>query len=169
MNRREKEQFLLRLLEQHQDAMRRLCRGYLNDPVEAEDLFQEVLINIWNHLGSFRGEAQLSTWAYRVTVNTALMYQRKKGTEAKHRQAFSETMPPPTTHSQEDGSALKQRLYNAIEQLAKPDRLLVSLMLENLTYKEIAATLDLSVSNVGAKVNRVKKKLAKLMQEKSHG
>ena len=65
------------LYKNHKDKIYRLCYGYLHDKTGIDDLFQQVLLNIWENLDSFRGEAQLSTWVYRVTVNTTITYSKK--------------------------------------------------------------------------------------------
>jgi len=71
------EQAFRNLIQQHQDKIYRLCRGYLYDQSLADDLYQEVLINLWHSLKIFRRESALSTWIYRVTVNTAITFNRK--------------------------------------------------------------------------------------------
>ena len=73
----EKEQIFTKLFVENRDKVYRLCNAYLNDKNVLDDLFQDIMINIWNNLHSFRQEAKISTWIYRIAVNTALMYNNK--------------------------------------------------------------------------------------------
>ena len=72
-----KENLFIDILNENKDRIYRLCMGYLIDKQEVDDLFQDVMINIWRGLDSFRGEAQISTWIYRIAVNTSLIYNKK--------------------------------------------------------------------------------------------
>src|SRR5258708_34464432 len=74
----ERERLFVPLFEQTRAGIRRLCYSYLNSADEVDDLFQEIMTNVWNSLPSFRGEAKLSTWVYRVAVNTALIHRRQR-------------------------------------------------------------------------------------------
>jgi len=143
--------------------LHRICRAYLpRDPAAAQDLYQDILVQLWTHLPRYRGEAQLSTWVYRVAVNTALLFKR--------REQRRPTGPDPDTLAHllaaELGEAdrtqqgLLDQLHHCIARLPDPDRLLVSLLLEDASYKQIADVLGLSLSNVGVRLNRLKKKLA---------
>ena len=151
------------LVAANRDRLYRICRAYLpRDPAAAQDLYQDILVQLWTNLPRFRGEAQLSTWVYRVAVNTALLFKR--------REQRRPTGPDPETlvHvlAAESGEAdrtryeLLDQLHQCIARLPDPDRLLVSLLLEDASYQQIADVLGLSLSNVGVRLNRLKKKLA---------
>lgn len=151
------------LVAANHDRLYRICRAYLpRDPAAAQDLYQDILVQLWTHLPHYRGEAQLSTWVYRVAVNTALLFKRRE----QHRP----TGPDPSTLAQElpadsDEAArahngLLDHLHQCIARLSDPDRLVVSLLLEDASYQQIADVLGLSLSNVGVRLNRLKKKLA---------
>ena len=77
MNHSERERMFEELFQRHKAPIQRLCFAWLNSPGEVEDLFQEIMSNVWNALPKFRGDAQAGTWLYRVAVNTALLYRRK--------------------------------------------------------------------------------------------
>ena len=77
MNQGERERLFLELFQQNKASIQRLCWGYLDSPHDAEDLFQEIMANVWNSLPSFRGESKISTWVYRIAVNTALVHRKK--------------------------------------------------------------------------------------------
>ena len=146
------------------DRLYRICRAYLpHDAAAAQDLYQEMLVQLWTCLPGYRAEAQLSTWVYRVAVNTALLFQRRA-----RRQPSALHGPDPATlalaaEADDDArqhQALMEQLHHCIGQLPDTDRLLVSLLLEEASYQQIADVLGLSLSNVGVRLNRLKKKLA---------
>jgi len=151
------------LVAANRDRLYRICRAYLpRDPAAAQDLYQDILVQLWTNLPRFRGEAQLSTWVYRVAVNTALLFKRRE----QHRPTGPDSETLAHVLAAESGEAdhthyrLLDQLHQCIARLPDPDRLLVSLLLEDASYQQIADILGLSLSNVGVRLNRLKKKLA---------
>lgn len=169
MKHAEKERLFVELFEENKTRVLRLCYGYLNSENEAEDLFQEVMKNVWNSLEGFRREAKITTWLFRIAVNTALMYRRKlrRGQELVASGAVPDTAaaPAPAPDDEERLRALR----GAIAALPAPDRLIVTLLLEGLSYKEIAEVTGITVNYVGVKISRIKEALEKLMKGVSHG
>jgi len=144
----------------HQQGLYRLCLGYVYDPEEARDLVQEVLIKVWTHLPNFRGEANLKTWVYRIAVNTCLMYLRKK------RLPTVPLLPErDAAHPEEvtDEDRLTE-MRTAISRLPARDRILILLHLDDNSYEQIAGVMGLSVSNVGVRLTRIRKKLTQLIK-----
>ena len=78
MTHAERELLFLDLFRENKSRILRLCSAYLNSTDDAEDLFQDIMTNVWHHLPGFRQEAKASTWLYRIAVNTALIYRRKR-------------------------------------------------------------------------------------------
>src|SRR4051812_44730023 len=78
MNHAERERLFLDLFHQNKPSIQRLCFAYLNSTSDIDDLFQEIMTNLWTALPSFRGESHPNTWLYRIAVNTALLYRRKR-------------------------------------------------------------------------------------------
>ncbi|MEM7659461.1 MAG: RNA polymerase sigma factor [Bacteroidota bacterium] len=157
------------LLKEHQDRIYRICRAYLYDQSLVEDLYQDVLLKLWQQMARFRGESQWTTWMYRIAVNTAITYNRRR---KKDRQVFASqemgVLPEPISEGSTDAwekERLLQQLHHSIQQLPEGDRLLVSLQLEGMSYQQISDIMGLTVNHVGVKLNRIKKKLSKLMQE----
>lgn len=166
MTHGERERLFLELFNQNKASIRRLCWGYLDSPQDAEDLFQEVMANVWNSLPSFRGESQIGTWVYRIAVNTALVH-RKKWKRGEELTDIADTRPC----AQQD---LERRerlalLRKAIATLAEQDRLIVTLLLEGLSYKEMAEITGLTVNHVGVKISRIKQALEQNMLEAANG
>ncbi len=125
-------------MQENSRSIYRICLAYLYDRSHADDLYQEIQLQIWKSLDNYRGDAKLSTWVYRVAVNTAISYNTKQKT-VEH-----VALDDAITISDNDKSAVHQQeqditnLYKAISQLKEQDRLVVSLLLEGLSYKEIA-------------------------------
>jgi RNA polymerase sigma-70 factor (ECF subfamily) len=160
-----------KLVETMGDRLYRLCRGYLYAKDEVDDLFQDVLINIWKSLERFRNESSLETWAYRIAVNTALMHNRK----ATRRTAMFRRMKPadfdrhpPEEEADNDRREDLERLRRCIARLAPDGRLIISLVLEELSYQEISEIVGISPNYVGVKINRIKRQLEKELLKDDH-
>lgn len=152
------------IIREHRDSIYRICLGYIYETDLVEDLFQEVLIALWKSLSSFRGDAKLSTFIYRVTVNTAISFNRK---QKKYDRESRLEQPLPIFKSPVDEITEQeelQSLRSCIRQLKEQDRLIISLYLEELSYKDIADVAGISVSYVGVKINRIKEILKQCIQ-----
>jgi RNA polymerase sigma-70 factor (ECF subfamily) len=166
MNHAERERMFEDLFQRHRAPIQRLCFAWLNGSGEVEDLFQEIMSHVWNALPNFRGEAQIGTWLYRIAVNTALLYRRK----------YRRGEPLPELVDQSAGAHqnLEDRerldaLRRAIAVLPDQDRLIVTLLLEGLSYREIAEITGLTVNYVGVKLSRIKQTIEQRMTEECHG
>lgn len=151
------------LVADNHDRLYRICRAYLpRDPAAAQDLYQDILVQLWTNLPRYRGEAQLSTWVYRVAVNTALLFKRREQRRptGPDPDALAQVLPADSGEAARAHHELLDHLHACIALLPDPDRLLVSLLLEDASYQQIADVLGLSLSNVGVRLNRLKKKLA---------
>ncbi len=166
MTHAERERQFLDLFEKNKASIRRVCFGYLNSSSEVEDLFQEVMKNVWHSLPSFRGEAQISTWVYRIAVNTAIVY-RKKWKQG-------EELPDLPDQSRGAQQTLEEQerlaaLHAAIATLGDQDRVIITLLLEGLSYKEIADVTGITVNYVGVKISRIKEAIEQWFGEANIG
>ncbi len=147
------------IYNEYHAMVRQLCLGYLKgNTTIANDLCQEVFINIWNSIDQFKRQSTVKTWVYRITVNTCLQYLRKE--KSRQKRAFN--------HPEEEtgyGKSDYPELYNAIGQLKKVDRLITMMLLEELSYEEIGDILGISPTNLRVKIHRIKKKLKKLVRD----
>lgn len=156
------------LYKEHSDKIYRICYGYLNNDSEVKDLYQSVLLNVWENLDSFRGEAKITTWIYRITVNTALTHfkKQKKLDSIYHNQGdFSAFGSKMSSNLNKDPLPALRELNNCISKLEKQDRVIISLYLEDLSYKQISEIMGISTNYVGVKINRIKKELQRLMPD----
>lgn len=161
-------------IELNKDRIYRLCCCYVADNEARKDVYQEVLINIWSSFDSFESRSQISTWIYRVTINTCLGYLRSERRRKKIFQGGSdvdaETVADPD-EGREQGQieADVQRLYECVTELGPVDRALISLYLEDVSTREMAEILGISEVNVRVKLHRVKKSLKELLERRGHG
>lgn len=158
-----KEQYFEQIHEQSKDKIYRLCLGFMGSKADADDLFQEVLIKIWRNLDSFRKESNINTWIYRITTNTALLMLNRKNKLYQKQKEYKPVISQSATENteQNDKEIQINKLYSAISTLKEIDRIVIGLLLENCSYNEIANITGLKLSNVGAKINRIKKVLNK--------
>ncbi len=157
----DKEEKFHQILAENKDRIKRIC-GYYNANVhDQKDMYQEVLVNIWNSLDNFRGDASMNTWIYRIAVNTALRYT---GNAYKHMKLIvnADTQNLSTVlddENLEDKLVMEKQLailQNELNLLSVIDKALISLMLEGLTMKEIADIIGITESNVKVKIHRIK-------------
>ena len=130
----------------------------------AKDLLQEVFISVWNNLNKFRGASSYKTWIYRITVNTCLQYiSKKKKKEKLH--AISEIENQTSVTVKENMEDLNiQKLYKAIGQLKKIDRLIIMMVLENQSHASISEIMGITPTNVRVKIHRIKKRIKTLLK-----
>ena len=126
---------------------------------EVNDLFQETLINMWKGIDSFREESKISTWIYRVALNTCLLQERKKKKEVKK---VPLTMDVNFFQDDDANAAQVRMLHQRIGKLGLVDRALVMMWLEGMSYDEIGAVMGISSQNVGVKLFRIKEQMKKM-------
>lgn len=171
MNLKEKEKLFSQIYDEYKHRIYRICYAYIYEKSDVDDLFQEIMVNIWNSLATFRGDAQLGTWVYRIAVNSALFHNRKFKSYKSVKTSIGQlgfTQPGvPFENSDEDSKRL-DNLALAISKLDKQDRLIISLLLEGLTYDSIAQVVGITPNYVGVKVNRIKKQLKTILENESN-
>jgi RNA polymerase sigma-70 factor (ECF subfamily) len=153
----------VQLLNQHQPLIYKVCNLYGQELSDRQDLFQEIVVQLWRAYPSFRGESKFSTWLYRIALNTAISGLRKK----KNHIASFEPDNLPTEIQDEaynkDKEIQLDQLYAAIRQLSEIERALVMLYLEDKSYEEMEEILGINQNNLRVKMNRIKEKLRKLI------
>ena len=146
-----------RLVAEYKSTVYSVCYMFADNKMQADDLFQEVLINLWTGFGKFRGDASLRAWVYRVSMNTCISYRRKKKADT----VALDIAPEIVDGSSSESRQVKQ-LHLRIQKLEPIDRAIVLLWLENLPYDEIAAIVGTSSRNIGVRLVRIKEKLKSL-------
>lgn len=171
----DKEPFFKQVIGENKDRIYRICCAYERDPDERNDLYQEIVINIWKNIGKFEGRSMISTWIYRIAVNTSLMHIKKESRRNRDKTELNENIISNTAENTseteekiETGKNI-EKLYSSINELPSMDRVIISMVLEELSYKEIAEVTGLTVNNIGVRINRIKKELSRLMEEIKDG
>ena len=162
----------LKLIEENRLKILKICRVYAWNPSDHDDLYQEILFQIWRALPGLKEKAYAGTWLYRVALNTSISFVRK---HARRNSRAAPCEPADLTRRIESAQEPDEwddgrvsRLYEAIAQLNETEKALVVLFLEDLSYEEIADALGLSANHVGVALHRAKKKLSVLMKEAVH-
>lgn len=148
------------IIKTHQSKIYKTCLGFTGDSETAKDLLQEVCVNLWLGLEKFNGQSTIATWIYRITVNTCLMYQRKKKITTVDMATIQEPKTTDEFTADEPNQDL-QLLQRFITELPEKERIIMILYLENLSYEEIAEVIGISINYIGVKINRIKKNLTK--------
>lgn len=168
----EREQAFLTLVRENDARLRRICRVYAHDAESRKDLHQEMLLQLWRSLGAFRGASSAATWVYRVALNTALTYARRRGSLFHvplddEQLAIEHVASPLGTEDMAEADARSAQLFAAIAQLDAVDRMLVTMYLDERSYREMADVLGISESNVGVKLHRIRKALGRMLTEET--
>ena len=156
--KQQEEQFT-ELYHQYAAGIRKLCLGYTGDAMLAEDLLQESFVKVWKNMEKFRGDAAWSTWIYRIAANTCLTHLRKKNEQFVDADEERLTMIPDDERNKEQEVQL---LYKCISKLAETDRLIITLVLEDKPYEEIAEITGITENNLRVKIHRIKKQLSEI-------
>jgi RNA polymerase sigma-70 factor (ECF subfamily) len=155
-------------LGEHTGLLLKVVRSFAEVPADQDDLFQEILLQVWLSLPNFRDDSKPTTWLYRVALNTALAWKRgEKKRRRRHGSVsiFDIAAPSVTSAEAERNDRVVDQLYAAIRALPPAKRALVVLYLDGFSYREIAEVVGISESNVGVSLNRIKKELAESVKE----
>lgn len=152
------EEDFSRIVKENKGTIYTVCHMFADCQDEADDLFQEVLLNLWKGFATFRGDSKVSSWIYRVALNTCISVDRKKKQKKTERLAMDINL----YEDRDEASQQVQQLHKLINRLEVIDRAIVLLWLENMSYEEMAGILGISTKNVSVKLVRIKEKLIKM-------
>lgn len=163
-----REQQFQTWIERYKAILVRIVRSFAVQTSDQDDLFQEILLQLWMSLPKFEGRCAESTWIYRVAFNTALDWKRSGKRKNRNFQLLSLEQTPDGKEktSPFGGQQVVDQLYQAIQTLPIVDATLVLLALDGLPYKQMAEVLGITEASVGTRLNRVKAKLAELLKGK---
>ena len=144
------------MVKEYRKTIYTVCYFFSNDKDEVDDLFQEILINLWKGFKNFRGDCDIKTWIWRVSLNTCNTQERKKKSRVL-------TVPLLVDidlyHDEDENSKQIQMLYDRINRLDVFDRAIILLWLENMSYRDIANVVGITLSNVTTRLFRIKEQL----------
>jgi RNA polymerase sigma-70 factor (ECF subfamily) len=155
------------LIHEHQGILHKVCWIYALDPADREDLFQDMVMQLWRSFSSFRGQSSFSTWMYRVALNTALMHRRKNSRTVQLQSSGDEPVASPRPDRAESEEDI-ELLHRCIQELPQLDRAIILLYLEQHGYDEIADITGLTRTNVSVRIVRTKDRLRELLAAKGY-
>lgn len=150
----------LKLVETHQQIIHKVCGIYRDRPEDREDLFQEIVFQLWKAYSAYQAKSKVSTWMYRIALNTAMATFRKKKVTLNLEEKLPEKYD---TAPVSELSENEEELYRAIRQLNDAEKAIVSLYLEDYSHIEIGEIVGISENYVGVRMDRIKKKLKKIL------
>jgi RNA polymerase sigma factor (sigma-70 family) len=149
--------------QENQNIIHKVCRIYTNNQDAHNDLFQEITIQLWKAYPKFRGDSKLSTWMYRIGLNTAITLYRKSKRSIVTQDFDSVLHRIQSTDYDNTEEEQLKLMYKAIYQLSDIDKALIFLYLEDKNYKEISDTIGISEVNARVKMNRIKTRLRTIL------
>lgn len=152
----------LDLADRYKDVIAKVCSVYASETAPFADLYQEVMVNLWTGLESFRGDAKVSTWIYRLTINTCITWHRRN---KRHSFGIPIESAFDVADNDDDTSVRVKELYRLISRLEPFDKALVTLWLDEKPYDEISSILGISKANVATRLHRVRAKLSELANQ----
>nr|WP_289663708.1 RNA polymerase sigma factor [Flavobacterium panacagri] len=165
---KEKEKEFLNRIESHKGILYKVSKMYMDNHDDQQDLFQEIVCQLWKSYETFRNESQFSTWMYRVAVNTAIVFLRKEKRKVDKYEIASENIKDDEGDSHIKESQL-DHFYKAVQKLEKIDKAIIFYQLEGFSHKEIGENLGISEGNARVKLNRAKEKLKEIIKNQGYG
>lgn len=150
------ETTFLKLVDEHQAIIFKISRMYRDTLEDQEDLFQEIIFQLWKSFPTFRNESKVSTWMYRIALNTAIAFFRKPRLPIVTDAQPSEFK---VQIENDESSEQEERMFTALRQLNSAEKAIIALYLDDYSYSEIANLIGISENNVGVRINRIKSKL----------
>jgi RNA polymerase sigma factor (sigma-70 family) len=159
----QKDQLFKHIFDTNSRKIFHLCYGYTGDTDAANDLLQETFLKVWQNLDKFRNKSLISTWIYRIAVNTCLTYLRSEKRQAK--EELTENIIENRVEEFSEKNEQVALLYKAISKLEENDRFIITMVLDELPYSEIAEISGISEGNLRVKIHRIKQRLTELYNQ----
>ncbi|MET0760229.1 MAG: RNA polymerase sigma factor [Flavobacterium sp.] len=163
-----KEQEFLARIEKHKGILYKVSKMYMDNRDDQDDLFQEMICQLWKAYDSFRNESLFSTWMYRVAINTAIIFFKKEKRKVDNYALSSDDIKEEISDSEIKESQINY-FYKAVQELDKIDKAIIFYQLEGFSHKEIAGNLGITEGNARVKLNRAKEKLKEIIKKHGYG
>jgi RNA polymerase sigma-70 factor (ECF subfamily) len=148
----------LDLIENNKKLIYKVSHMYCDNTIDKKDIFQDIIFNLWMAYPEFQNKSKVSTWIYRVSLNTAITWFRDYSKQSK-RIKYTDLIPHLSNETDNTIDELYAQLYSAINSLGKIDKAIILLLLDECSYEEIAEIIGISKTNVATKISRIKMKL----------
>lgn len=162
MKQQEKEAYFREWLGVNKPILIKIAKSFTSNFEDFEELFQEIALQVWCSIPAFQSKSMLKTWVYRVAMNRALVWKRSMSKSPK-KSMFVDISSIEIAHEQDSKAIQTNVIYSAIKKLTKSERALILMYLDGLSYKEISEVVEISESNVGVRLNRIKKSLLNII------
>lgn len=159
------EEHFLKILSENKLILYKIANVYCPDTEEKRDLFQEITLNLWKAFPHYRHEAKLSTWIYKIALNTAITNYRKNNRKIKPSPLSDHMFDQLSNYLTENSDEEVKILYEAISKLLPVDKAIILLYLEENSYQSISDITGISIGNVGMRIKRTKEKLLVLINK----
>ena len=156
------EQEFLSVIREYERVIYKVCYLYTTPNATLNVLYQEAVLNIWKAFPKLRRECKISTWIYRIALNTCISFIRK---EKNIPEIVTLTQEADRSEEDDETQAMLQQLYRMINRLGQLEKSIILLYLEEKSYEDISEITGLTVTNVATKLNRIKDKLKKMNKE----
>ncbi|KGO83692.1 RNA polymerase sigma-70 factor (ECF subfamily) [Flavobacterium cauense R2A-7] len=163
-----KEKKFLTRIETHKGILYKVSKMYMDNPDDQQDLFQEIVCQLWKAYETFKGESQFSTWMYRVAINTSIVFLKKEKRKVDKYEIASENIGEEESDADVKENQL-EHFYRAVQQLDKIDKAIIFYQLEGFSHKEIGRNMGISEGNARVKLNRAKEKLKEIIKNQGYG
>jgi RNA polymerase sigma-70 factor (ECF subfamily) len=162
---RQKDQFL-DILEKNIGIIIKIARAYSKTVSDKEDLINDITLELWKSFGRFKGDSKISTWIYRIALNTSMNYKRKR---EKDKLFFMDDLKQVENLSwliEQSESSLSEILYQCIDELNQLNKAIILLYLDGNSHEQISDITGVSKTNVGTRINRIKEQIKNLATTK---
>ena len=167
MTTQEQQNIFKQWLDNYKAVLFKIVRAYAFTSEDSDDLFQEISLQVWRSIPNFRSESAVSTWLYRIALNTSLKWKSKEKRVVSKDHELDHPLVVIKTESNPDNERIEW-LYEQISKLGEVDRSLCLLLLDDFSYKEMADIVGISESNVAVKIHRIKKYLVEQSRNTNH-
>lgn len=161
------EKDFLELITKHKGIIHKVSRMYFDKPEDQQDLFQEIILQLWKSFESFKGNSKFSSWMYRVALNTAIVFFKKEQRKPDKYTTVKNSYVVYENYNDEKDEQLVY-FYKAVKELNKIEKALILLFIEGFSGKEIAENLGISAVSVRVKINRTKNKLKEIIKKQGY-
>lgn len=158
------ESLFLENLQQHKGIIHKVSRMYADTAEDREDLVQEIMLRLWHSFKSFEGRSAMSTWIYRVAMNTAITFLRKEKAKPAMVTDDSPVLQSRAFETDNSDEIKLELFYKAVKELNPVEKALIFFFMEGLSHREISAQLGISENNARVKLNRTKEKLQRIIK-----
>jgi RNA polymerase sigma-70 factor (ECF subfamily) len=160
-NNNQKDQFL-DILEKNIGIILKIARAYSKTISDKEDLINDITLELWKSYTRFRGDSKISTWIYRIALNTSMNFKRKKEKDRLFFFADLKKLENPNWLIEQPDSSQSEILYQCIDELNQLNKAIILLYLDGNTYDEISDITGISKTNVGTRISRIKEQIKDL-------